>query len=67
MISNPHFLLKSIIFDYKLTSQLNLEGNNDMAAYYVNSKTVMDEAKEKLQTIIWQTQNLEVMTTKIKR
>ena len=61
MISNPNFLPKSIRFNFKLTSQLDLEGKNEMVVLCVKTIMVMDEANEKLLTIIRETQELEVL------
>ena len=61
MITNPNFLPKSIRFDFKLTSQLDLEGNKEMAVLCAEATTVMNEAKEKLRSIIREAQKLEVL------
>ena len=63
MITNPNFLPKSIRFDFKLTSQLDLEGNKEMVVLCAKATMVMDEAKEKLRSIIREAQKLEVLAT----
>ena len=63
MISSPTFLPKTIRFDFQHTSQLNLECNTEMAVLWVQAKTVMAKAKEKLRTIIRETQKPEVLIT----
>ena len=61
MLTNPNFLPKSIRFDFKLTSQLDLEGNKEISTLCAEATTVMNETKEKLRSIIREAQKLEVL------
>ena len=64
MMSNPNFIPKSIIFKFKSICNIILEGNPDMTGLCVKAKMVVAESKEKLRDIIWETQELKVITLK---